>query len=387
MYRHPDGRAISFFGDLHPSFAGNVVKAMGGVKQGYPTISRMLSRRPPMAPEPAELIKTLNDDLRPVVTAVNRLAPRIVEVIVRAPCAARAFQPGQFYRLQNYETQATRINGTRLAMEALALTGASVDRDTGLLSTIVLEMGGSSNLCQLLRPGEPIVLMGPTGTPTEIPSGEVIALVGGGLGNAVLFSIGQALRAAGSKVLYFAGYKTLVDSYKIDEIEKAADLVVWCCEEPPGFVPRRPQDREFVGNVVGAMETYAAGRLGSSSIPMGRVDRVIAIGSAGMMAAVGRACRGVLAPYLKPDVATIGSINSPMQCMMKEICGQCIQPHRDPMTGEETVVFSCFNQDQNLAHVDFKSLFERLNQNTLQEKLTSRWLSHCMRNIDTHAPH
>ena len=35
MYRAADGRFMSFFGDLHPSFAGNVVKAMGGTKQGY----------------------------------------------------------------------------------------------------------------------------------------------------------------------------------------------------------------------------------------------------------------------------------------------------------------------------------------------------------------
>ena len=44
----PDGRAVSFWGDLHPSFAGNVVKAMGGTKQGYPVISRMLAKRPPL---------------------------------------------------------------------------------------------------------------------------------------------------------------------------------------------------------------------------------------------------------------------------------------------------------------------------------------------------
>ena len=40
-----DGRAVSFFGDLHPSFSGNVVKAMGGAKQGWPVVSRMLERR------------------------------------------------------------------------------------------------------------------------------------------------------------------------------------------------------------------------------------------------------------------------------------------------------------------------------------------------------
>ena len=42
-----------------------------------------------------------------------------------------------------------------------------------------------------------------------------------------------------------------------------------------------------------------------------------------------------------------------MQCMMKEVCAQCLQPHVDPLTGERTVVFSCFNQDQALDRVDF----------------------------------
>ena len=45
----PDGRAISYFGDLHPSFAGNVVKAMGAAKQGYPVVSRVLAQRAPTA--------------------------------------------------------------------------------------------------------------------------------------------------------------------------------------------------------------------------------------------------------------------------------------------------------------------------------------------------
>ena len=45
------------------------------------------------------------------------------------------------------------------------------------------------------------------------------------MGNAVLFSIGQQLRAAGSRVLYFAGYKKMIDRYKVEEIEKAADIV------------------------------------------------------------------------------------------------------------------------------------------------------------------
>ena len=381
MSVRPDGRGISFFGDLHPSFAGNVVKAMGGAKQGYPVVSRFLAKRSPAGPDPTELVRVLNAELRAEIKEVIRLTPNIVEVVVKAPMAARAFKPGQFYRLQNYETLAQRKQGTTLAMEGLALTGASVDSVEGLLSTIVLEMGGSSDLCALLKPGEPVILMGPTGTPTETPAGETVILVGGGLGNAVLFSIGQALRAHGSRVLYFAGYKKMIDRYKVEEIEKAADAVVWCCDQAPGFLPDRPQDKTFVGNIVQAIASYGRGDLGSIPIDLAEADRVIAIGSDGMMRAVAQARHTALASFLKPGHVGIGSINSPMQCMMKEICAQCLQQHKDPVTGEETVVFSCFNQDQSLDCVDFDNLRTRLGQNSVQEKLTAKWVKSCLAEV------
>ena len=383
LARVDDGRMLSFFGDLHPSWFGNVVKAMGSAKQGYPVVSRVLATRAPASAQDfAAMRASLGTLLRPTIERVERLTPTIVEVVVRAPIAARHFQPGQFYRLQNFETLAPRVEvdgcATRLAMEGLALTGAWVDREQGLVSTIVLEMGGSSSLCATLSPGEPVVLMGPTGSPTEIEAGETVILVGGGLGNAVLFSIGAAFRARGSRVLYFAGYKKVADRYKVPEIEAAADVVVWCCDEAPGFEPTRPQDRTFVGNIVQAMAAYGSGALGEAAIPMAEADRVIAIGSDRMMAAVALARHRELAPMLKPGHFAIGSINSPMQCMMKEICAQCLQPQRDPDTGRISYVFSCFNQDQPLDRVDFGMLDQRLRQNSLQEWLTARWLGHCL---------
>jgi len=372
----PDGRAVSFFGDLHPSWAGNVVKAMASAKQGYPVVSRVLARvAPASSAGDAEFFARIDADFRPSIERVERLTPTIVEVVVRAPAAARAFRPGQFYRLQNYESLAPRVRGTSLAMEGLALTGAWVDRERGLVSTIVLEMGGSSDLCDALKPGEPVVLMGPTGAPTEIEPGERVILAGGGLGNAVLFSIGQAFRAAGSKVLYFAGYKKMIDRYKVADIEAAADAVVWCCDEGPGFAPGRTQDRSFVGNIVQAMRAYAAGELGTVDVPFAGADRIVAIGSDRMMAAVAAARHGVLASYMKPGHTAIGSINSPMQCMLKEICAQCLQPHVDPVTGKRSYVFSCFNQDQPLDLVDFAGLDARLKQNSVQEKLTAQWIA------------
>jgi hypothetical protein len=224
--------------------------------------------------------------------------------------------------------------------------------------------------------------MGPTGTPTEIHGDTTVALVGGGLGNAVLFSIGAATRAAGSKVIYFAGYKALRDRYKVADIERAADTIVWCCDEAPGFTPTRPQDRTFVGNIVQAMASYASGKLGAQAVPLSDAEHIIVIGSDRMMAAVGAARPGVLQPFLKPGHSAIGSINSPMQCMMKEVCAQCLQPHTDPVTGARSVIFSCFNQDQALDHVDFPALNDRLRQNSLQEKLTAQWIDRALRVLD-----
>ncbi len=385
---HRDGeRFISFFGDLHPSFFGNVVKAMGGAKRGYPVVSNILAAHAPTAISGRDLIAACRAALTATVHAVHRLTPTIVEVVLHAPAAARAFRPGQFYRLQNFETRALRlvepgIGETVLGMEGLAMTGAWTDPEAGLVSVIALEMGGSSDLCAALPVGEPVVLMGPTGTATEIHADTTVALVGGGLGNAVLFSIGAATRAAGSKVIYFAGYKALRDRYKVEEIERAADVIVWCCDEAPGFAPTRPQDRTFVGNIVQAMAAYGAGALGEQAVPLSDAAHMIVIGSDRMMAAVGAARHGVLKPYLKPGHSAIGSINSPMQCMMKEVCAQCLQPHTDPETGVRSIVFSCFNQDQALDRVDFPALNERLRQNGLAEKITAQWIDRALRKLE-----
>jgi NADPH-dependent glutamate synthase beta subunit-like oxidoreductase/NAD(P)H-flavin reductase len=379
-YQHPSARekVISFYGDNHPRYAGNVVKAMASAKDGYPIVADLLARTPAEGTQAERddrwlaLTAMLDDGLMPRVHQVNRLTPTIVEVVVRAPFAARHFLPGQFFRLQNYESLAPVVDGTRLVMEGIALTGAWTDPERGLLSLIILEMGGSSRLCAALEPGEPVVVMGPTGTPTEIPRGETILLAGGGLGNAVLFSIARALKESGCRVVYFAGYKKKEDVFKRDEIEAGTDQVIWSVDAGEAIAPRRPQDRAFVGNIVQSMVAYAQS---TPEIAFQDVTRLIAIGSDGMMRAVKDARHGVLSPWLAPGHAGIGSINSPMQCMMKQVCAQCLQRHVDPISGKETFVFSCFNQDQPLDTVDFQNLRARLRQNTVVEKLTNLWLT------------
>jgi len=383
-----DGRFVTYYGDNHPRYAGNVVKAMASAKHGFPQIVRLFasdlesldsSTQADRDRDWDRLIQRLDGELLAHVEDVVRLTPTIIEVIVRAPAAARHFHPGQFYRLQNYEAVARRVGATPLLMEGIALTGAWVDKERGLLSLIALELGVSSRLVSQLRKGEPVVVMGPTGSPTEIPSGQHVLLLGGGLGNAVLFSIAKAMREHGNKVIYFAGFKKGEDLFKREDIERATDQVIWSTDMGDAIAPGRPQDAHFRGNIVQAAVAYQRGELGERVVPLESVQRIIAIGSDRMMAAVTAARHGALAPYLRPDHVAIASINSPMQCMMKEVCAQCLQKHVDPTTGRETIIFSCFNQDQEMDRVDFQNLAARLRQNTVQEKLANMWFDHLVR--------
>ena len=379
------GKFISYYGDNHPKYAGNVVKAMASAKDGYEKVTELFSEEISDLKYDSDtlekrkiifetLISKLDTDLISTVEKVERLTPSIVEVTVKSPFAARKFHPGQFYRLQNYETKAPKKNGTVLLMEGLAMTGAWVDREKGLLSMIALEVGASSRLMSDLKKGDVVVVMGPTGTPTEIPKNETVLLAGGGLGNAVLFSIADALKKKGNKVIYFAGYKDSSDVYKMDEVESGTDQVIWSNDKGELIKPRRKQDLTFNGNILEAMKAYNDGKLGNKLFDFKEVNRIIAIGSDGMMCAVKESRYTIFKNNFNKHIA-IGSINSPMQCMMKEICGQCLQKHIDPETGKEVFVFSCYNQDQLLDNVDFNNLYDRLKANSVLEKLANIYLT------------
>ena len=132
-----DGRFVSYYGDNHPRYAGNVVKAMASAKDGFPHVVSLFatelssldaSTQDARDAAWAALVRRLDADFNAPVEDVVRLTPTIVEVIVKAPAAARHFRPGQFYRLQNYESIARRVGAVPLLMEGIALTGAWVDK-------------------------------------------------------------------------------------------------------------------------------------------------------------------------------------------------------------------------------------------------------------------
>lgn len=354
----PDPR-ITSHGDMDPAFRGSVVGAMASATRGARKIHETLKEHAPQS-NGAHLSQTLSHDTQALVTRVLPLTKDVWEITLFAPRAARAFEPGQFFRFQGH------VGGFDL--EPLALTGAHVDKEKGEISLIVLAGGATSALTKFLKPGERAHLMGPTGAPTPLPWGKKVLLVGGGLGNAVLFSIGQALVSQGCQVLYVAGYRTRDHVFKKEEVEKSCTQVFWCVEEGSAPDLARPQDQSTHGSVLAALDAYIWAP--ESTCLEGAPDVVLTIGPAAMMEAVG----GSLRDRLFEKTTMLASLNSPMQCMMKGVCGACVQPKRDADTKKRYMFFSCACQDQPLQEIDFVSLKARLAQNSVEEKLNNAWV-------------
>lgn len=384
-----NGRTVTFIGDTHPVFHGSVVKAIASAQRSYPLVmdALQLLPAPACAPEAyAAFRQRMTDLLSPQITAVRRDSPTVIELTVRAPQASRNFMPGQFYRLQNFEKLAPKIGGSRLQTEMLAMSGTLAAADCVRL--IVLEAGASSRMVATFKPGDPISLMGPTGAPTAIPENETILVIGGRRGAAAMLALGPALRAAGNRVVFMVGYNHPAEVFLQPELEQCADRLIWSTLEGPAIPTHRPQDFSFVGDYRDNLKKLATGQLTpalkapaptDASTLLGPVDRILAIGSQRLLRMVRDVFLVELKDDLKPGVKVIGSVASPMQCMMKGVCAECLQWQVDPETRQRTrTVFSCACQDQPLRWVDLDNLDARLEQNRLAEAISNLWLTYLL---------
>src|SRR6185369_4478472 len=84
-----EGKFVTFFGDNHPAYNGNVVKAMASAKVGYRAIAELFEddglpvERASNADEWESFRAKVRDLFTARVVEVRRLTPTIVEVIVR----------------------------------------------------------------------------------------------------------------------------------------------------------------------------------------------------------------------------------------------------------------------------------------------------------------
>ncbi len=366
-------KAVSFFGDLHPNFEGNVVKAMASAKLGYKQISQIIENTAEAAKSTYDdecndkFLQKINSEFSVRIEKIDRLSEHVVELFVKAPLLAKQTQVGQIFRLQNYQAFAKKVGDQIFAMEGVAVTALSVDRENGIISGIVVETGGSTSLIKNFKSGEPCIFMGPSGKPTEIAKNETVVLIGGGRGNQPLTAIAEIYKANGCNVIFFAGYRKNQSIVRKERMENScAILVVAIEEEKPNIKFNLPQNHCFKGSVVGAVEDYF------TKNPQ-RIDRIFTIGNDQMMHKIARLRHQNLVESISQAPIAITSLNAPMQCMMKGVCSQCLQKKRNKK-GEIEYFYSCAAQDQNIDELDFGHLHSRCEQNSLAEKVSKMWI-------------
>lgn len=377
-----DDHRVSFIGDTHPDFNGNVVKAIASGLRTYPKIVELFGDRASERGKDDEYLAfnaRMRFLLQPKVLEVKRHTPHIIELLLHAPQAAQRFKPAQFYRLQNFETVAATVEGTSLQTETIALTGSVVDKEKGTVSLIIRERGASTRLCATFKPGDHVALMGPGGNASTIPENKTILVIGDWLAAAALRSLGPAYKAAGNRVLFIVTFPHEKELFLQEELEQNCDVALWITHQGHPIITRRPGDISYTGNLEDVMVRYAQGKLtnGTPEIPLEEIDHMHITADNRLLGVIQKLRKGPLANYFTRNPKATGSIYSNMQCMLKGVCSQCLQWQIDPETGQRTkAVFSCSWQDQPIDIVDLNALDERLLQNKMQELLSNMWLDH-----------
>lgn len=444
-------QAISFFGDLHPNFEGNVVKAMASAKIGAKQIDEFLNVEK-SSPDNLfgyhEFRSKITQDFVARIHKIERLSDHVVEITIKAPLLAKNTQVGQIFRLQNLHYFAKKSANQIIAMEGVAVTALDIDQKNGLISGIVLETGGSTSLIRNFKENEPCIFMGPSGKPTNIPKNETVVIIGGGRGNQPLTALAEAFSQNGCQVIFFAGYKKSEYIVRQQRMENSCQQVIFAIEdEKPNLKLFKETSRIFHGNVVEAIKDYfsQATSLDANSQPNQAsaqseikrsahnrfckqifreiwsilkinifkitksasffgdtvyidiheeqknelttnleakdrlcndlIDRVFTIGNDNLMHEIAKLRHQNIVPAFKNAKYAITSLNSPMQCMMKGVCAQCLQKRID-QNGKTEYFYSCADQDQNMDNFDFEHLHYRCQQNSLSEKISKMWISY-----------
>lgn len=249
----------------------------------------------------------------------EELADRIVRYVVYAPLIARKSKPGQFVILRLTD-----------GGERLPLTIVDQDRQSGLITLIVQEVGKSTHLLNLMQEGEKIRdVFGPLGNGSEIKNYGNVVIIGGGVGAAVAFPVAKALKQAGNHVTSIVGARSEDLIILRSEIEVVSDACYITTDDGSygfhGFVTQKLQNLLDEGN---------------------HYDYVLAVGPLMMMKAIADITR----PHKIPTNVSL----NPIMVDGTGMCGGC----RVQVGGK--VRFTCVDGPEFDGHlVNYETLMQR----------------------------
>ncbi len=354
-------RRVSFLGDTHSVFHGSVVKAIASAQKIYPHIISHLSDKNNVSDKDdySGFADHIQYQFSATVVSNTIIADDMIELIVLAPQAARCFTPGQFYRLQNFETLAPKQGDTLLQMEALAVMAIPVEGQPDQLRFLIERKSANAVLACLLQPNEPIALMGPSGVKHQVPKvPSTIAVLGGLMGLCYVLSSAKAYQQAGHAVLYVG---TLPQSWQAIASSYLSSLISdWSLT---------------AGNTLEAVDAYDS-QASSKTVRLSSAKQVFVFGDGDDLRSL-NAYRHQKNSVFHPEAQWVASVYGPMQCMLKGVCAQCLQWQVDPETGQRTkAVYACSWHHQPMDIIDLEHLDERGAHHRMQHTLTTQWLRH-----------
>ena len=270
----------------------------------------------------------------------RRLTPITQLYKIDAPLVAKAAKPGQFVIIR-----------VREGGERIPLTIADYDREAGVLTIVVQEVGTTTRYMGQLEVGDEVLdLVGPLGMPLEIPVEGHIVGIGGGFGSAALLCLMRELRERGDTTTIINGAREKDLLILNDELTEVCDNLELCTDDGSAG---------FHGLVTERLQQLIDGD------GPGRPDSVVAIGPMPMMRAVTETTRG-------ENIPTLVSLD-PLMIDGTGMCGGC------RVTVNNEVKFACVDGPFFDAHqVDFAEAVRR-NKMYVKQEQASKDRTECMK--------
>jgi len=143
------------------------------------------------------------------------IVPNLHEFTVQAPAVAESVKPGNFIIVRPDQYG-----------ERIPLSVADWDRNAGTVTTIFMQVGGSTAMLARLKPGDAIpTFVGPLGKETVIGTFGTVLCVGGCYGIGSIYPIARALKQAGNKVYTLLEARSSFLLYWEDKLAKVSDQV------------------------------------------------------------------------------------------------------------------------------------------------------------------
>ena len=263
------------------------------------------------------------------IVSKNQLSEHVFSADVEAPLIAAARKPGQFVIISIRNEYSERI----------PLTIAGADPQKGTIRLIWQRVGKTTTELSELKVGDVIEnVAGPLGKPTHIEKFGTVVCVGGGIGNAPLLPIADAMKQASNNLISIIGARNRQLIILEDEFQRISDECIVTTDD--GSYGRKALVTEPLAEICQRTD---------------KPDLVVAIGPAVMM----KFCCEVTKKYNIPTVVSLNTIMVDGTGM----CGGC----RVDVDGQTK--FVCVDGPEFDGHkVDFDLMIKRLDAYKIQEK-------------------